>query len=322
MIHLLFLSVPADDALGRQIERAQPVVDRVLRGARRSGIQQADVEDIRSTVLARLLQRLRNPDAPIQNFDDFVASVTLHALDDYIRNRNPLRVLLKNRIRYVCTHDERFALWEAEGAMVCGLAAWRGRSGEPVPPLTRKEAPVALLDEGHPEEALAALFGVSGAPLLLEDVVRLLVDLWQVADRREVLVDPADIGEAMIDPGPSALERLERRQKLQTLWQEIRELRAAQRMALLLHLRDDTGMSAIPLLVITGVADPAAVAESIGWTPEQLTESWSELPFDDLRIAALLGVTRQQVINLRKSARERLERRMAGRNIGKADRNQ
>jgi hypothetical protein len=33
---------------------------------------------------------------------------------------------------------------------------------------------------------------------------------------------------------------------------------------------------------------------------------------DDLAVAALLGVTRQQVINLRKSARERLIRRIGG----------
>ena len=303
-----------EDALRRLLDRARPVVDRVLRGARRSGVQQADVDDIRASVFARLLQRLRNSDAPIQNYDDFVASVTLHALDDFIRGRNPLRVLLKNRIRYVCTHDDRFALWEADGAMVCGLAAWRGGSAANVPSIARKDAPVALLDESHPDAALIALFAFSAAPLRLDDVVRLLVELWQVSDRREVLTDPADLVESMIDPQPSALERLERRQKLDTLWREIGELRLPQRIALLLHLRDETGMSAIPLLVITGVADPAAIARGLQWTTERLTAAWPELPFDDLRIAALLNMSRQQVINLRKSARERLSRKIARQN--------
>jgi hypothetical protein len=45
-------------------------------------------------------------------------------------------------------------------------------------------------------------------------------------------------------------------------------------------------------------------------TDEELTEIWNALPLDDVAIAAHLGVTRQQVINLRKSARERLVRRM------------
>ena len=314
MIQLHAFSDVTDEALRRLMNRAEPVVDRVLRGARRSGVQQADLEDIRSSVLARLVQRLRNSEAPIQNFEDFVASVTLHALDDFIRGRNPLRVLLKNRVRYVCTHDQRFALWETEGTMVCGLAAWRGGSATPMPSISRKDAPVALLDESHPDAALGALFDLSAAPLRLDDVVRLLVELWQVSDRREVLTDPADLVEAMIDPQPSALERMERRQKLEILWREIGELRLQQRMALLLHLRDDTGMSAIPLLVITGVADPAAVARCLEWTDQQLTETWPELPFDDLRIADLLHMSRQQVINLRKSARERLSRRIVRQN--------
>jgi hypothetical protein len=37
---------------------------------------------------------------------------------------------------------------------------------------------------------------------------------------------------------------------------------------------------------------------------------WSRLPLDDASIAELLNITRQQVINLRKCARERLARRM------------
>ena len=42
---------------------------------------------------------------------------------------------------------------------------------------------------------------------------------------------------------------------------------------------------------------------------DELQLRWPELPFDDNTIAALLGATRQQVINLRKCARERLRRR-------------
>jgi hypothetical protein len=40
-----------------------------------------------------------------------------------------------------------------------------------------------------------------------------------------------------------------------------------------------------------------------------LSALWDQLPLDDLSIAARLGVTRQQVINLRKAARARLARR-------------
>ena len=52
------------------------------------------------------------------------------------------------------------------------------------------------------------------------------------------------------------------------------------------------------LLLEIGVEDFAAV--------------WNDLPLEDMRIAELLGLTRQQVINSRKSGRERLARRLKG----------
>ncbi len=42
----------------------------------------------------------------------------------------------------------------------------------------------------------------------------------------------------------------------------------------------------------------------------ELASLWPRLPLDDLTIAGRLDLTRRQVINLRKSARARLERRM------------
>ena len=44
--------------------------------------------------------------------------------------------------------------------------------------------------------------------------------------------------------------------------------------------------------------------------PRQLALIWNDLPLDDLKIAALLGTERQQVINLRQAARNRLARRL------------
>jgi hypothetical protein len=48
----------------------------------------------------------------------------------------------------------------------------------------------------------------------------------------------------------------------------------------------------------------------MGVTTDKLAEIWNDLPLDDLRIASMLGVSRQQVINFRKSARVKLSRRM------------
>lgn len=91
---------------------------------------------------------------------------------------------------------------------------------------------------------------------------------------------------------------------------EIRELPRAQRVALLLNLRDTQQSDALMLLPLTGVAGLAEMAEVFELPLSEVSELWNRLPLDDLSIAQLLGVTRQQVINLRKSARQRLARRM------------
>ena len=86
-----------------------------------------------------------------------------------------------------------------------------------------------------------------------------------------------------------------------------------QRTALLLNLREAIGINAILLFPLTGVADFSALAAALGIAEADFAAIWNDLPLDDLRIASLMNVTRQQVINYRKSARERLQRRLTKR---------
>jgi len=65
------------------------------------------------------------------------------------------------------------------------------------------------------------------------------------------------------------------------------------------------------LFTLTGIVKSAEVADLLGMPLEQFAELWRRLPLEDLAIGELLGISRQQVINLRKSARARLTRRMA-----------
>jgi hypothetical protein len=99
------------------------------------------------------------------------------------------------------------------------------------------------------------------------------------------------------------------RQSLMALWEEVRQLSAPQRLALLLNLRDAGGHGVIELIPATGAATFEELAESLNMTAAALAAVWPELPLEDARIAEMLGLTRQQVINLRKAARERLARR-------------
>lgn len=115
------------------------------------------------------------------------------------------------------------------------------------------------------------------------------------------------------DPAPDAASALERRTYLSSLWEEILQLPVRQAAALILNLRDENRRSAAALLPLTGVATMREIARAIGMPAERFAEIWRWLPLEDAAIAELLGVTRQQVINLRKSARERLARRMRSR---------
>ena len=52
-------------------------------------------------------------------------------------------------------------------------------------------------------------------------------------------------------------------------------------------------------------------AQALEIPAPEFEKIWADLPLDDLRLADFLGATRQQVINLRKTARERLLKRMS-----------
>jgi hypothetical protein len=122
--------------------------------------------------------------------------------------------------------------------------------------------------------------------------------------------DGVPLVERVRDSEPTVVDVLTHREHLVRLWQEIQSLPPRQRAALLFNLRDDEGLGMIELWPQTGVAVVAELADALDMTEAQLRELWPTLPRDDQWIAARLGVTRRQVINLRKCARARLARRL------------
>ncbi len=284
------------------IARAIPTIDAIVARYRGGGLSDDDLRDLRGAVMLRLLRRLceasRGEGAPIVSFDDFVARLAFNAANDALRRRFPQRTRLKNQIRYALTHDPRFALWHASGGLIAGEASHAGR--EPMP-LTRRSVDQASEDLG---ETLAAIFAAAGTPLLLEEVVDTVAALWNVEEASHLSV------EAMASSEQPATTSIEQRSYLTAVWSEIRQLRPNQRAALLLNLRDSEGVSAIELFVLLGLATIDEIAEALQMPAERLAGIWNTLPLDDLTIAGMLGVNRQQVINLRRAARDRLGRRM------------
>src|SRR5262249_27822435 len=156
---------------------------------------------------------------------------------------------------------------------------------------------------------LQEVFRRFGGPVEFDELVTMVAFLWGVEDAAPVTEETAGALESRAaDPG----QRLELRQWVAELWDQIRGLPRAQRVALLLSMRTPGTGSAAALLPVAGVAGIPQIAEVLEFSSEEFAAMWNLLPMDDLTIAAKLGLTRQQVINLRKSARERLLRRIGG----------
>lgn len=312
---LMPLSEAADDVSRQRelerviVEHATPTIRMVIARFIRSEtmLRRDDADDLVATVSLRLVRKLQSaaPEDPVvRNFENYVATLTYNTIHDYVRKRFPERSRLKNRIRVLLNANERFALWSTDAGMVCGLRAWDGGEALPSFHVSRLSASPAMLDPDRPEIAVDAIFRKAGAPLTLETLVRAVAALWEVSER---IVEPAD--DSLIEPFPDHATQYETRQFLEVLWKEIGLLPRNQRAALLLNLRDPSGVNAISLFVIVGVARFAEIAEAIGTSVDELAAMWESLPIDDLAIAERLGMSRQQVINLRRSARDRLARR-------------
>lgn len=325
-------------------EHAEPTVARVIRhkaGAARAHSRRADefarTEDVRGEVMLQLVVRLRNFRAdhatrPIADFNAYVAAAAYNAYDRHISRMYPQRRRLKNGLRYLLTHRGGFALWQtADGAWVCGFDHWRpGARGAEVSAYGSlqqlREDPRAFArgasderhwhDRKHAYELLSAVFEWAGVPVELDLLTGVVADWWNVTDEEVELDAVRDSGggdgaaEQVAASQPAAAAEVESRMHLKRLWDEIVELPPRQRAALLLNLRDEGGRGIVDLWIIVGIVTPEALAEALNLEARAFAELWKELPLDDNRIAAHLGLTRQQVINLRKSARERLARRL------------
>ncbi|HKR11439.1 MAG TPA: hypothetical protein VJT15_05240 [Pyrinomonadaceae bacterium] len=321
----------ADLCLSRLIdEQATPIVREILGGSLRvhfdGGSAKQDAGDLFNDIIANLISRLRqiklNPaQAGIADFRSYVAGTAYNACNLYLRQKFPRRSRLKNRLRYLLAHEPDFALWTTEQfGLLCGLARWEGQIHYTPAGLLEKirqdtaewTQEVGLTSTGSTRneltKLLAAVFEWCENPIKLEDLVNVVAD---VCRERDLPDEPIETALNVASPALSFETTLDLQRSLKTLWREICALPSRQRMALLLNFRDSHGQELISLLPYTRVATIEQIAAALEFPLVQFLNLWNDLPLEDLAIAELLGATRQQVINLRKCARERLDRRMS-----------
>ena len=169
---------------------------------------------------------------------------------------------------------------------------------------------------------LAEIFRFVGRPCPFEEMVAMLADWWGLnyVSHVEISYEDDDALTAAGQPDTSLVTRIELRAYLRRLWTEICELPLHQRCALLLNVRDSNGQDIITMFVDTYVATIRQIAEALSLPVSEFVELWNELPCDDSAIAKRLGLTRQQVVSLRQSARRRLARRMSALEDGRPPR--
>jgi hypothetical protein len=330
----------ADDALEEaaalarlNAEEIEPIIRRgvgyKLRLKSSEDWQRSEFEEIHNDIQLRLLRRLHSLKQDparnqIGNLRGYVATVTRNTCDEYLRRRYPLRRSLKDKVRRHLLHHTEFALWEdTECNWLAGLSGWQSldrarkyelwTTGGDLEERLKVQWQTVDVQRLQIHDLLINIFDVVQAPLDLDELTELVAGLWGIEDHpAEPLTDNVCASrdeQQSADINPATI--IERRESLQFLWREICQLPRRQRVALLLNLRNPHGVNIITLLPATGIATFEQIAQTLEIPTAQFEELWADLPLDDLHIAAYLGATRQQVINLRKTARERLLKRMS-----------
>ena len=321
--------VQADEILSQLITvHAEPVIKGVIRFKLRLNsfreTQREESDDIHQEVVLQLLAQLQRfrklPDShPITDVRGMAAVIAHRTCARWMRRQFPERHALKNRLHYLLTRQRGFSLWQdSEGKLLAGFAVWQQQlqSTRTLPDIEKLPNNIRGLKSDKPQqlaELLASLFNYLGGPVEFDELVSGVAALQGISDQPiESLADDEDatFEPAAAEPDPGW--RTEKKFFLQRLWEELQQLPLNQRAALLLNLKDATGFGAITLFPATGIASVRQLATALEIKPEELATMWNDLPIEDTRIAELTGLTRQQVINARKSGRERLARRLKG----------
>jgi DNA-directed RNA polymerase specialized sigma24 family protein len=321
------------------------IVQRVLGRLFGRGTQREHLEDVCQDCLVSVLSK-------IDRLKRGVDSSAVHSLGAYaaVAARNSFRGSMReqyherhrSRQRLLDTLRQeigRVSVWNAGGALVCGLAEWEGsplRSSARYQEWLLKQAPhvddwrrfvngSAGCAAGGPGPGLAVDRLVEflrwiGSPVAIDDLIptagdpapRSAISRGLFANRAASGDDPGGPLSDPLEQAPDgaesvedhAVEKVHREQLLQKAWGEIRSLPLRQRYALLLALPPEA------FLAYRLMVGRRELCESLECTAEELDSLPPRLPLSDAELASALGLRRQQVINLRLSARQRLGRRL------------
>ena len=302
-------------------------------GISNRGFTKSDAEDLASKTALDLLVALRNRRnsvlaEEIQKFEAYINTICYANYSDFWRTRFADYYKLQNRIRYLLKRrDSEFFVRNAENdCLICSLkTSPNNRSSfstnEIIERVKEKLSDYPIEDETVlVAESLAQARGW----LYLRELVETLAELRGIKyiPPRET-VETDEFLASFSLPKDNLVEREKNLHDLRFLWEEIKELPRFQRLALVYNLREDDGKEVNCVWFESGIATLAELAEVFEIADAEMAELLVKLPFSDRQIAAVLGIEDEAKVNkiikcetkignLRKVAREYLQRRMQG----------
>ncbi|MBV9999229.1 MAG: hypothetical protein JO015_08960 [Verrucomicrobia bacterium] len=287
-----------------------------------------DFEDVcssaRTGLITRLLRLRQQPNANgVGNLAAYTAKVAYAAWNDYTHTRCPGLTKIRYRLQYLLenrTSQKGFALWEGDdGEMWCGFAGWDQQGLDAARRNARRsrllEAPGRAAAEAFPEgepkrlglpRLTAGLLSWLGTPVELHTLAVAVAEVLEVLDETPAPLPPEGnlLGApSLVDAQPLPSDEAKWREYLAWLAAEVAGLPLRQRTAFLLH------STATAEFEFNGLLSIRQLAGLLERPVEEVAGLWKALPLDDRRTAQLLGLERQQVINLRRMARDTLGRR-------------
>jgi len=289
-----------------------------------------EAEDLYHDVIARLIARLNElrtdpREETISNFRQYATRVAANACHDYLRAKSPARSRLKNNLRDLLDRHPDFSVWKNEvNEYLCGFAAWCNRE------LTQatsnnlrqlRDSPEEFKNEVFPREdvrsvpltgVVAEIFNRVEGPAKFDPLVDILAVLLEVNDYPvESLDDQNANPDRQFTASAFRTEtRLEARETLCQLWEEIRRLPPKQRDTFCLSFADENGDDLFSLLIDAEVVTLPRLAEELGLTLERLITLRKEMPMGNEALTVELGATRAQINKWRYRALRQLRKKI------------
>jgi hypothetical protein len=236
----------ADRCLASLVDQhAVPIIREILGSSLRFHLDNhavastQDANDLFNDIVANLLTRLRQirhdrTRGAIADFRGYIAATAYNACNLYLRQKYPRRSRLKNRLRYLLSHDAAFALWASDASgLIGGFAEWRDKDAStpqrffekirqnPVEWIQSVRLPDVGIDRAQLSSLLHALFQSCGSPIRLDDLVNIVADICREKDHADESLDTAL---NLVAPALDFETVLEQKDTLSLLWQEVCEL--------------------------------------------------------------------------------------------------